>query len=602
MRSALARLTEPLGAGVVGILAVLLTALSISDASLNQLSIWLIQSMLALSLVLVWGRAGIFSLGQTALYGIGGYTFGVVAINLRDTAFLAPGLLLAIAISACTAAAVGYFVVYGRVSEVNIAIVTLAVTLVGYSILNSLADPRFHIGSAKLGGFNGLVGIPQIRLGGSNSQALTSQQAFVLFGIISVLAGTAAAMLLRSPRGRVVQAIRNNEQRAELLGFDVRRYRLVVFTLGGALAGLAGGLFAAWGSFITPQTFALQPAVLVVIWVLVGGRSSVFGAFTGVFFVEGLTRWLGGSQGQFSPIYLGTALIIVVLLAPGGLVSLLSFVRRRISRHAAAPEVDLAADRDQSHFTSEQVIRSDSTTLAVSNLRRVFGGVVAVDTMNIAFPERGVHCIIGPNGAGKSTLFSLLVGTNRPSSGVIELNGDSIGRVLPHSRARLGMGIKLQAASIFDEFSVGENIWIAAYSVSHRKSTATQEAELLLEKFSLAAQRDKVAGLLSHGEQQWLEIAMVLARHPSVLLLDEPTAGMTADETGRMAELVKTVAEHATVVVIEHDMAFIRMLDAPVTVMHLGRELVSGTMAELQDSSIVREVYLGSQGNQNVTT
>lgn len=594
-------LSSPLVAGVVGIVAVLVTALSLADSALNQLSLWLVQSVLALSLVLVWGRAGIFSLGQTALYGVGGYAFGIVAINFGDTAFALPGLALATMISAALAGLVGYFVFYGRVSEVNVAIVTLAITLVAYSILNSLADPRYHIGSAALGGFNGLVGVPLFRLGGPESEPLTDQQLFVFFGVSSVVAATLVSLLLRSPFGRVVGAARDNERRAELLGYDVRLLRTVVFVLGGALAGFAGGLFAAWGSFVTPGLFSLQPAVLVVIWVLVGGRASVPGAFLGVFAVEGLTRWFGGSQGQYSPIYLGAALILVVLAVPGGISSVARLARSRRPRGAAAAVKPLA--EVGAEFLDPELMAQDvDSSLTVSELRRAFGGVVAVDGVDLAFPPRGTRCIIGPNGAGKSTLFALLVGTYRPTAGTVELDGRTVNRLPPHRRAHLGVGIKLQAASIFGDLTVAENIWVAAYSLSHKRVRADADTEELLAAFSLTSRSSMVAAELSHGEQQWLEIAMVLARRPSVLLLDEPTAGMTVDETRRMAALVRALAQHATVVVIEHDMAFIRELDAPVTVMHLGRELVSGSMEELESSTLVHDVYLGRTGNDHVAT
>jgi branched-chain amino acid transport system permease protein len=592
--------SSPLAGGAVGVVAVLLTAVSFTDSALNQLSLWMIQSVLALSLVLVWGRAGIFSLGQTALYGMGAYAFGITAINLSDSAFAVPGLLLAAGVSAIFAGLIGYFVFYGKVSEVNIAIVTLAITLVAYSILNSLADPRYHIGSATLGGFNGLVGVPLFRLGGPESEPWTDQQVFVLFGVIAVLAATCVSLLLRSPFGRVVGAARSNERRAELLGYDVRLYRLLVFVVGGAIAGFAGGLFAAWGSFVTPGLFSLQPAVLVVIWVLVGGRASVPGAFLGVVTVEGLTRWFGGSQGQYSPIYLGAVLILVVLLAPGGVSGVVRLLSTKLARSdssvAATGEVGTA------EIDPSLLPQGGHSTLSVERLRRTFGGVVAIDNLTMAFPGRSIRCIIGPNGAGKSTLFGLLVGTNKPSKGTIEVDGRVINRWQPHRRAKLGIGIKLQAASVFSDLTVRENVWVAAYSLSRSTSAADDDTDSLLTAFSLMARGGIDAGELSHGEQQWLEIAMVLARRPSILLLDEPTAGMTTHETRRMAGLVRGLAPRASVIVIEHDMAFIRELAAPVTVMHLGRELVSGSMEELERSPLVHDVYLGRQGSDNVAT
>jgi branched-chain amino acid transport system permease protein len=586
------------GAGtVLGVLAVLLAAVCFTDSVLDELTLWLIESLLALSLVLVWGRAGIFSLGQSALYGLGAYAFGVVAVNLSDAVFLPWALLTAAAVAGLTAAVIGYFVFYGRVSELNVAIITLAFTLVTYAVLNNLSAPKYAIGSAELGGFNGMVGIPPFRLGGASSAALTKQQVFVTVGIVVVVLTAAVAVLARSPFGRVVAAVRSNETRAELLGVDVRRYRLLTFVLGGVLAGIGGGLFAAWGSFVSPGLFTLQPAVLVIIWVLVGGRSYLLAGVVGTVAVEALTSWLGGSQGQYSPIYLGAALIAVVLLVPGGILGGLAALIARLRRDGPEPadpaqrapsESPVGAGADRS-----PVQPGGTAALSVAGLRKSFGGFTAVDGVELSLRPSSVRCVIGPNGAGKSTLFALLVGTQRASAGRIEFGGRQLNRMPPFRRARLGMGIKLQTASVFDELTARENLWIAGYSLLHRRHAADRLAERMLAEFGLDMDAERPAGTLAHGRQQWLEIAMVAARRPSVVLLDEPTAGMSTEETSRTADLVRALAESASVVVIEHDMAFVRQLDAEVTVLHLGRELLAGALADIEASDEVRAVYLG---------
>lgn len=593
-------------ATALGIVAVMAGAAILGDAALGQLTLWLVESLLALSLILVWGHAGIFSLGQSALYGIGAYAFGVVAVNLASAVFLPWALLGAACIAGLTAGVIGYFVFYGRVSQLSVSIITLAFTMVAFAVLNSLADPRYAIGTAVLGGYNGMVGIPLFRLGGDASAPLTARQVFVTIGTLVVLLTAAVALVLRSPFGRIIAAVRCNDSRAELLGIDVRRYRLLAFVLGGVLAGLGGGLYAGWSSFVSPGLFSLQPAVLVIIWVLVGGRAHVLGAVIGTLIVEGLTSWLGGSQGQYSPIYLGIALILVVLFAPNGLLGALRSLMARSLRTAPS-------DTDPNSPTTE-VIRFDPTailarladgstaakdgdtdrTLTVSGLRKTFGGFTAVDGVDMEFPPRSIHCIIGPNGAGKSTLFATLVGIVRPTTGRIDFGDQRLNRLAPFRRARLGIGIKLQTASVFNELSARENLWIAAYSLDANSKRADFVASNLLEAFGLEADADAPANILSHGKQQWLEIAMVAARRPSVLLLDEPTAGMSAEETSRTVALVKSLATTASVVVIEHDMAFVRQLNAPTTVLHLGRRLMAGTLAEVQASDEVRRIYLGS--------
>lgn len=592
-----------------GVAAVLIISAAASNAVLDQLTLWLIQSILALSLVVVWGRGGIFSLGQSALYGMGAYAFGVAAVNLADTVFMPWALLCAVVIAALTAGVIGYFIFYGRVSQLSVAIITLAFTMVAYAVLNSLADPKYAIGGAVLGGYNGMVGIPMPRLGGAQSAMLGPQQIFVAVGLSVVALTALVSLLLRSPFGRLNAAIRDNESRAELLGIDVRKYRLLLFVFGGALAGLGGGMYAGWSSFVSPELFSLQPAILVIIWVLVGGRVHLLGAIVGTLVVEGLTSWLGGSQGQYAPIYLGIALIGVVLFAPAGLLGTVQSLwrngRKKDVSAAKAPTARLNFAAQEARVGAASApVRGDDTsglaagdTLVVSGLRKTFGGFHALSGVDLGFAPRMVHCIIGPNGAGKSTFFAALVGIIRPTAGDIFLGDQRLNRVAMFRRARLGIGIKLQAASVFPDLSTQENLWIAAYSRYADAERADRAAAELLHTFGLAADASTPAGTLAHGKQQWLEIAMVAAREPRIILLDEPTAGMSVEETRQTAALVKALAAKATVIVIEHDMAFVRELDAPTSVLHLGRLLITGTIADIQASDEVRRVYLGEEAH-----
>jgi branched-chain amino acid transport system permease protein len=217
----------------------------------------------------------------------------------------------------------------------------------------------------------------------------------------------------------------------------------------------------------------------------------------------------------------------------------------------------------------------------------------ALDGVTLEFPPRGISSVIGANGAGKSTLFNLLVGRFPPSAGRVVLGEEDVTRRRPDERARRGVGIKLQVASLYGELSAFENVWLAAYARSRGAKRATERAQDVLAWLGLAHRAHEPAGVLSHGQQQWLEIGMVVAAEPRVILLDEPTAGMTREETARTAELVKALAERAAVIVVEHDMEFVRLLDAPVTMLHEGRLFARGSLAELRNDERVLDVYLG---------
>jgi branched-chain amino acid transport system permease protein len=588
------------------VLAAILAANLASEFQANEWTLWVLYGLLALSFTFIWGHGGIFSFGQAAFFGIGGYAYSVVAINLLPhtnetiTAVLAGALAGAVA-----AALVGYFIFYGDVSDVAVAIITLAFSLVLLTVMSGTADPKYHIGAAELGGYNGMVGVPPLTIGlpGGTPTLLDYREMLTVFLVAAGVIAVGVHVLLRRPFGRVVGALRVNELRTLLLGFDVRRYKLATFMLGGAIAGFAGAGYAAWGTFINPSVFGLQQAAFVAIWVLLGGRTSLLGAFVGVVLVEELTSTLGGSGGDSTPIVLGAVLIAVVLLLPAGIVPTLQQWARRLAprlRGASAPAA-AAAPSAGSAQPSAPVLLSDrpraegggEETLSAKDLGKRFGGVRALNDVSVDFPGRGLQCLIGPNGAGKSTFFHLLSGRYRPSAGEVVLDGRRITAWRPDRRARAGLGIKLQVPSLYHELSTGENMWLAAYARTRGARRAEQRASEMLDWLGLADRAAEPASALSHGQQQWLEIGMVVATEPKVILLDEPTAGMSPEETQRTARLVTTLAEHAAVIVVEHDMDFVRELDAPVMMFHEGGVFAHGSISELREDERILDIYLG---------
>lgn len=230
--------------------------------------------------------------------------------------------------------------------------------------------------------------------------------------------------------------------------------------------------------------------------------------------------------------------------------------------------------------------------LETRNLSRHFGGVVAVDRVNFTLWENELRCLIGPNGAGKSTFFKCLTGQLEPTEGDIVIRDFHAGGREPHEVARLGVGIKTQVPNVFDGLTVAENIWLAA-----RRWQGTARAKALteqtLERLELGDIRQSTVGILAHGQRQWVELGMVVAAEPWLVLLDEPAAGMTQDEVVRTAELIREINQTATIIVVEHDMQFIRMIANQVTVFHEGRILIEDTMDVVAQDKRVREVYLG---------
>lgn len=221
-----------------------------------------------------------------------------------------------------------------------------------------------------------------------------------------------------------------------------------------------------------------------------------------------------------------------------------------------------------------------------------FGGVVAVDRVNFSLRESELRCLIGPNGAGKSTFFKCLTGQLKPTYGDIVIRDFHAAGREPHQIAGLGVGIKTQVPSVFDGLTAEENIWLSARRW-HQPGRARGLTADTLERLRLGDIRRDTVGTLAHGQRQWVELGMVVAAEPWLVLLDEPTAGMTHDEVVRTAELIKEINQSATMIVVEHDMQFIRMIANQVTVFHQGAVLIEDTMDVVSKDPRVREVYLG---------
>jgi branched-chain amino acid transport system ATP-binding protein len=228
--------------------------------------------------------------------------------------------------------------------------------------------------------------------------------------------------------------------------------------------------------------------------------------------------------------------------------------------------------------------------LELDSVHRHFGGVHAVDGVDLSLERGELRALIGPNGCGKSTLFNLITGTLRPTSGRIRFADHDITGRSPQHIARLGVGRKFQVTSVFDELSVADNLRVA------QRKRGALPLDALLTRLRLAERRNVPAGVLSHGERQWVEMGMVLATNPKLLLLDEPTAGMTAPETAATVDLIRDIGASGdvTVLVIEHDVGFLERLDCAVTVMAKGRILRTGSFADVRADADVRALYFGT--------
>lgn len=335
---------------VVGLCILFLTPRFLELDAVLELTVYFIMAILSLSLALVWGYGGILCFGQSAFFGLGAYTYAIAMFNMGESTI---PVILAIMVPALFAALLGYFIFYGRISDVYLGVITLTVTLILFNSINSTASPNYHIGAAKLGGFNGIPGIPPLNMPGNAGSPIDLEGMFYLSTGVLLATYFGLRLLLASRFGRVIVGIRENERRAELLGYDPRAYKLATFTIGAALAGLAGCLFANWGAFVSPTIFGLAQSAQIIIWVIVGGRGTLIGPVIGCVAIQWFSAFLGENQpsggGAFAallgnaPLILGVLLIAFVLLVPRGLIptfgewgaALLRSPKPRLSRRSA---------------------------------------------------------------------------------------------------------------------------------------------------------------------------------------------------------------------------------------------------------------------------
>ncbi len=313
---------------------------------LVQMTVFAAMAVFALSQGFLWGYGGIMSFGQAAFLGIGGYAYAVSVINWGDSTF---AVAAAVAAPMLFALLLGYFMFYGRISDAYIGVITLTVSVILFELVNSTSGSEYRIGSAELGGFNGMPGVPPLNMPGDPGAPLSPEQTW--YASMGSLVGVYVLLraILASRFGRVIVAIRENETRATLLGYDPRLFKLLTFTVAAGVGGLAGCLFTNWGGFISPTVFSLTMSAQVIIYVLVGGLGTLIGPMLGAVGIQYLIILAGTQSAVDSNLGLGVVLVAFVLLVPQGIVPtirdrLLPERRERAASRAAAGDVAEAGE------------------------------------------------------------------------------------------------------------------------------------------------------------------------------------------------------------------------------------------------------------------
>jgi branched-chain amino acid transport system permease protein len=547
----------------------------------------LVLAIFVVSLDFLIGITGLVSFGHAMFFGFGAYAIYFVSpTDAPANAFIA--FPLAMLAAAALAAVIGAVAVLTR--GFYFIMVTLAFGEMMFSLFH---DTRFAGGSD--GAYINVK--PEFVLGALSLLDLERRVSFyyLCLGLL-VAAYLGLLALARGPFGRVLQGIRWNEARTGALGFNTYAYKLASFTIAGAVGGLAGALFATIDGYVTPDLFGWRQSGLAIMMVVLGGVGTLFGPILGAVLYAGVeevlkTGSLVGKVADHWSLALGVFLIAAVLAAPRGLGGLFG-ARGKSGRAAPALPATIPAARS----------KIAGKAIAVEDLTRRFGGLVAVDGVTLDLPPNRVHGIIGPNGAGKTTFINMLSGTLRPSAGRIILDGDNVAGHPAYEMARRGIGRSYQITNVFLPFTVWENCLLAAqarhpspFQLRSRDQPAQHAAIAhALAAAGLEERADTVAAHLSHGEQRQLEIAMLIASGARLLILDEPLAGMGPEETARVTRLLRGLAADHTVVLIEHDIDAIFAAADTLTVLVGGRLLAHGLPDEVRRDPAVREAYLGS--------
>ena len=536
-----------------------------------------ITAIVGVGLNILMGLVGQTSLGHAAFYAIGAYV-GTIATMKFGLPFLL-SLLCAAVISGLAGALLSLPAL--RVKGPYLAMVTIAF---GYFVEQGIAEWK-----DVTGGWNGIMGIPQPSLFG---YVLDSAGIAILAVVISALLIPAYALFASSKWGVVMRATRGAEVAASAIGTNLMLVRVIAFALSAALTGVAGCLFAVLNGFISPESFPFFQSIIFLLMVMIGGIGQAAGPLVGAVMVILLPEALS-SLAEYRLMFFGGLLLIVLLVAPNGLTGTLGHTTRRFFKTLPF-FVQVDEVRALSWFSLKQ-----AGLLKLEKLGVVFGGNIALQDVTLQAHTGQVTSLIGPNGAGKTTLLNLVTGFYQPSTGSVFLNDTSLSTLPGYQVGRSGIARTYQTSQLFGDMSVLENVYfgllqgrLTGYRLPEQPM---QLCAALLSFAGYQGDGNVRADSLAHVDRRLVEIARALATRPSMIMLDEPAAGLSADEKSQLGVVLKNIAAQGVgVFIIEHDMALVMSISDQIHVLDQGKLIASGMPAEIQQDARVRAAYLGN--------
>ncbi|WDZ83455.1 ABC transporter permease subunit [Micromonospora cathayae] len=573
-------------------------------------------AVLGLGLNVVMGYAGLLDMGYAAFFAIGAYTSAICGVHLGLDFFVS--IPIAIAVTGLAGVIIGYPTL--RLRPDYLAIVTI-----GFGeLVRTVANNWDYVGASR-----GLYPLPIPELFGFTFHSPIRQAllAFVLLAVAVVIVNR----LGRSHIGRAWRAIRDDDFVTESVGLPTLRLKIGAYVAGGAVGALAGSIFAARSVAIDPTNFELMLSVQLIMVVVLGGLGSTVGVLGASLVFVALPEVLRSIQ-DYRLLVFSVAVIALIEIRPKGLVpersvipsaAALAAARAKTPSTPAPASANVSASLKAPPTAAPASAAGTPTTsaagtpttvdepplLRVTGVTKRFAGLVALDDVNLTVPAGRIVGIIGPNGAGKSTLVNAITGVHRATSGRVELRGRDVTRLTPHRIARLGVARSFQSTRLIDQMTVLDNVTVAAYStadlglrhalfaprqVRRRDFAAAVRAWHQLDRVGLTDAAARRPGELSYADRRRVELARAMIMEPSLLILDEPAAGMNPAEKAELTRLLRAVAATGVaVLLIEHDMPLVTAAADEVVVLDQGRVLATGTPAEVLALPEVIEAYLG---------
>ncbi|MBS3805251.1 MAG: branched-chain amino acid ABC transporter ATP-binding protein/permease [Oleiphilaceae bacterium] len=539
-------------------------------------------AILAVTVDILWGYTGYLTFGHSAFFGIGAYAAGLMFLHQGFSGgTIASGLALAILASALVGGLVGWLSFYRGASPFFATVISLVLPIVATQLLLS--------GGTWTGSSSGITGYETF--------AFSLSTWYWIAGGLMATVGLVGWRIVRSDAGRLLTSIRDNEERCSYLGINVPRVKIILLIVTGAVAGIAGFGYGSFSGVVAPELAGFVLGTELIIWVALGGRGTLWGPMIGAILISVASAYLSSSIPFAWQLILGTAFVLVIVLLPQGLIPLLIKPFGFGRQSAGVPEL---VERPSTGTKSEN---TDAAALRMEGVTKSFGSLNVLQGINLNADAGELIGLIGPNGAGKSTLMRCMSDGAARTSGNVHLCGRDIERRPPEDCVGFGLGRKFQNANIFESLTVAECLRMAGTTLEKpalfRRAPTLALPPYALEvvrKTGLDAKLGTVAQDLSHGEQQALELAMVLALEPRIVLLDEPTAGLTKTERTQIGDVLSSLAHKYKLccLLVEHDLDFVEEIATRTVVLHQGEIVMQGTFDEVVNSDLVKTIYSGS--------